>query len=45
MNLSSSAIALLGLTAWPLLLMFLIINQRGLLVLGGVGLTNLRRPV
>ena len=35
MNLSPSAIALLGLVAWPLLLMFLIINQRGLLVLGG----------
>lgn len=35
MNLSPSAIALLGLVAWPLLLVFLIINQRGLLVLGG----------
>ncbi|WP_278955717.1 MAPEG family protein [Aquipseudomonas alcaligenes] len=35
MNLSPSAIVLLGLVAWPLLLMFLIINQRGLLVLGG----------
>lgn len=35
MTLSPSAIALLGLVAWPLLLMFLIINQRGLLVLGG----------
>ena len=35
MNLSPSAIALLGLVAWPLLLMFLIINQRGLLLLGG----------
>jgi uncharacterized MAPEG superfamily protein len=35
MNLSPTAIALLGLVAWPLLLMFLILNQRGLLVLGG----------
>jgi len=35
MTLSPSAIALLGLVAWPLLLMFLIINQRGLFVLSG----------
>jgi uncharacterized MAPEG superfamily protein len=35
MNLSPSVIALLGLVVWPLLLMFLILNQRGLLVLGG----------
>ncbi|WP_043308344.1 MAPEG family protein [Pseudomonas sp. ML96] len=35
MNLSPTAVALLGLVAWPLLLLFLIINQRGLLVLGG----------
>ncbi|WP_394561541.1 MAPEG family protein [Aquipseudomonas alcaligenes] len=35
MNLSPTAVALLGLVAWTLLLLFLIINQRGLLVLGG----------
>ncbi|MDD0843052.1 MAPEG family protein [Pseudomonas sp. Gutcm_11s] len=35
MNLSPTAITLLGLVAWTLLLLFLIINQRGLLVLGG----------
>ncbi len=35
MNLSASAVALLGLIAWTLLLLFLIINQRGLLVLSG----------
>jgi uncharacterized MAPEG superfamily protein len=35
MNLSPTAIALLGLVAWTLLLLVLIINQRGLLVLSG----------
>ncbi|MGP0172071.1 MAPEG family protein [Pseudomonas sp. NCHU5208] len=35
MVISPSAIALLGLVAWPLLLVFLIVNQRGLLVLSG----------
>lgn len=35
MPLSPSAIALLGLVALPLLLVFLLVNQRGLLVLGG----------
>ena len=35
MTLTATAMALLGLVAWPLLLMFLMINQRGLLVLSG----------
>ncbi|MDX5373593.1 MAG: MAPEG family protein [Pseudomonadaceae bacterium] len=35
MTLSPSAIALLGLVAWPLLLIFVMLNQRGLLVLSG----------
>ncbi|WP_252274782.1 MAPEG family protein [Pseudomonas subflava] len=35
MNLSPTALALLGLVAWTLLLLFLLINQRGLLVLSG----------
>lgn len=35
MNLSPSAITLLGLVAWSLLLLFLLLNQRGLLVLAG----------
>ena len=35
MNLSPSAITLLGLVAWPLLLVFVIVNQRGLLVFAG----------
>lgn len=35
MPLSPSAIALLGLVAWSLLLVFLLVNQRGLLVLAG----------
>jgi uncharacterized MAPEG superfamily protein len=35
MPLSPSAIALLGLVAWSLLLVFLLVNQRGLLVLTG----------
>lgn len=33
--LTPSAIALLGLVAWSLLLVFLLVNQRGLLVLSG----------
>jgi uncharacterized MAPEG superfamily protein len=44
MTLSPSAIALLGLVAWPLLLMFLIINQRGLFVLGGKMKVNAFAP-
>ncbi len=35
MSLSPTAAALLGLVAWSLLLLFVLINQRGLLVLGG----------
>ncbi len=35
MFLSPSAICLLGLIAWTLLLVFLLVSQRGLLVLGG----------
>ncbi|MCY1373376.1 MAPEG family protein [compost metagenome] len=35
MPLSPSAAALLGLVAWSLLLVFLLVNQRGLLVLTG----------
>ena len=35
MPLSPSAVALLGLVAWSLLLVFLLVNQRGLLVLTG----------
>ncbi|WP_431483397.1 MAPEG family protein [Pseudomonas solani] len=35
MSQSPTAIALLGLVAWSLLLVFLLVNQRGLLVLGG----------
>ncbi|MDE3738245.1 MAPEG family protein [Pseudomonas resinovorans] len=35
MPLSLSAAALLGLVAWSLLLVFLMVNQRGLLVLAG----------
>ncbi|MBC9249299.1 MAPEG family protein [Pseudomonas alcaligenes] len=35
MPLTSSALALLGLVALPLLLVLLMVNQRGLLVLGG----------
>lgn len=35
MPLSPSAIALLGLVALPLILVLLLVNQRGLLVLGG----------
>ncbi|MCY1349316.1 MAPEG family protein [compost metagenome] len=35
MPLSLSASALLGLVAWSLLLVFLLVNQRGLLVLAG----------
>ena len=35
MPLSPSAVALLGLFAWSLLLVFLLVNQRGLLVLTG----------
>ncbi|GLZ84158.1 hypothetical protein Pres01_02090 [Metapseudomonas resinovorans] len=35
MPLSLSAVTLLGLVAWSLLLVFLMVNQRGLLVLAG----------
>ncbi|MBD2835639.1 MAPEG family protein [Pseudomonas sp. JM0905a] len=35
MPLSPSAAALLGLAAWSLLLVFLLVNQRGLLVMAG----------
>lgn len=35
MTLSPSAVALLGLVAWTLLLMFVLLSQRGLLVLAG----------
>ncbi|SDI44946.1 MAPEG family protein [Pseudomonas panipatensis] len=35
MSLSASAVTLLGLVAWSLLLLFIMVNQRGLLVLGG----------
>jgi hypothetical protein len=36
--------ALLGLVAWPLLLMFLMVNQRGLLVLSGKMAVNVFNP-
>jgi hypothetical protein len=36
--------ALLGLVAWPLLLMFLMVNQRGLLVLSGKMAVNAFNP-
>lgn len=35
MSLSASAVALLGLVAWTLLLVFLLVNLRGLLVMSG----------
>lgn len=44
MNLSPTAVALLGLVAWTLLLLFLIINQRGLLVLSGRMRVNVFAP-
>lgn len=44
MTLTATAMALLGLVAWPLLLMFLIVNQRGLLVLSGKMAVNAFNP-
>ncbi|MBX9764823.1 MAG: MAPEG family protein [Pseudomonadaceae bacterium] len=44
MTLTATAMALLGLVAWPLLLMFLMINQRGLLVLSGKMAVNAFNP-
>ncbi|MCY1287256.1 MAPEG family protein [compost metagenome] len=44
MSLSPSALALLGLVAWSLLLAVLIVNQRGLLVLGGKMAVNAFAP-
>ena len=43
-SLSPSAIALLGLVAWTLLLVLLLVNQRGLLVLGGKMQVNAFAP-
>ena len=40
MTLTSSAIALLGLVAWSLLLVFLLANLRGIKVLGGSKAVN-----
>ncbi|MVW76753.1 MAPEG family protein [Pseudomonas xionganensis] len=44
MTLTATAIALLGLVAWPLLLVVLMVNQRGLLVLGGKMAVNAFKP-
>lgn len=44
MTLTATAMALLGLVAWPLLLMFLMVNQRGLLVLSGKMAVNAFNP-
>jgi len=44
MSLSPTAIALLGLVAWALLLLLLILNQRGLLVLSGRVAVNAFAP-
>ncbi len=44
MTLTTTAMALLGLVAWPLLLMFLMVNQRGLLVLSGKMAVNAFNP-
>jgi hypothetical protein len=44
MTLTATAMALLGLVAWPLLLIFLMVNQRGLLVLSGKMAVNAFNP-
>ena len=44
MSLSPTAIALLGLVAWALLLLLLILNQRGMLVLSGRVAVNAFAP-
>lgn len=44
MTLTTTAIALLGLVAWTLLLVVLMVNQRGLLVLGGKMAVNAFNP-
>lgn len=44
MSLSASAVALLGLVAWTLLLVFLLVNHRGLLVMSGRKAVNAFAP-
>ncbi|GGD04617.1 MAPEG family protein [Halopseudomonas salina] len=43
-SLSPSAVALLGLAAWMLILLFVMVNQRGLLVLSGKMKVNAFAP-
>ena len=44
MTLPATALALLGLVAWTLLLVFLLVNQRGMLVLSGKMAVNAFNP-
>lgn len=44
MTLTATAIALLGLVAWTLLLVFVLVNQRGMLVLSGKMAVNAFNP-
>lgn len=44
MTLTATALALLGLVAWTLLLVFLLVNQRGMLVLSGKMAVNAFNP-